>query len=284
MRKKIIVVWLSIIILMILLVNGNVLGSENGTTKNDGDYHTEYNGTIQGSSNAVSGEPWSSATQTFPVDVGAKSAVITVSSDKDVDLYIYDPEGNLVASSATAETTETAELNSSELSLTGEWDAKIYHYSVVPQPYNSAEYHLVIDVYYSISNQKPTITITFPSEGDSITNRITITGTAEDTDGTVQKVEVKIDNGSWADATGTTLWSYQWDTTLVSNSEHTIYARSFDGRDHSTIQSVTVNVNNKKVDGKVGLIPAFELIYLISALSFVLAFKGRKKNGKTVWH
>ncbi|MDI6917719.1 MAG: Ig-like domain-containing protein [Thermoplasmatales archaeon] len=270
--RKIMVVWLSIIILT--LIDGNVLGDED--TTNDGNYHVEYSGTIEGSSPSITFS-MASDTKTFPVNVYAKNAVITVSSDKDMDLYVYNPDGDLVAKSVTANIIETVELNSSELSLTGEWDAMIHHYSAIANPYNSAEYHLVIDVYYQIPNQKPTVTIISPSENDSVANTITITGTANDTDGIVQKVEIKIDAGSWVNATGTTSWSYKWDTTTVSNGEHTIYARSFDGANYSTMQSVTVNVGNEKEDGGVAFIPAFELISLISAFCLALAFKRRKK-------
>jgi len=270
--KKIMVVWLSIVILT--LIGGNVLGDED--TTNDGNYHVEYTGTIEGSSPSITFF-MASDTKTFPVDVYAKNAVITVSSDKDIDLYVYNPDGDLVAKSVTANITETVELSSSELSLTGEWEVVIHHYSVINNPFNSAEYHLVIDIYYMIPNQKPTVTIISPSGNDSVADTITITGTANDTDGTVQKVEIKIDAGSWSNATGTTSWSHRWDTTTVSNGEHTIYARSFDGANYSTMQSITVNVSNEKKDGGVALIPSFELIYLISALCLALALKRRKR-------
>jgi len=79
--RKIMVVWLSIIILMMGLVNGNALGSEN-----DGNYPVEYNGTIEGSSPSIIPFSMASDTKIFPVDAYAKSAVITVSSDKDVDV------------------------------------------------------------------------------------------------------------------------------------------------------------------------------------------------------
>ncbi|MCD6512324.1 MAG: right-handed parallel beta-helix repeat-containing protein, partial [Thermoplasmata archaeon] len=97
------------------------------------------------------------------------------------------------------------------------------------------------------SNQPPTITITSPSNGATVSGTVTIQGTAGDSDGTVQKVEVKIDNGAWTQATGTTEWSYSLNTTVLSNGEHTIYARSFDGADYSSSASITINIfNNHK--------------------------------------
>jgi len=93
-------------------------------------------------------------------------------------------------------------------------------------------------------NEPPAVTIVSPSEGDVVSGIVTIEGTASDADGTVELVEVKIDDGNWQQATGTSSWSYSWDTTLYSNGEHTIYARAFDGTDYSNIASVNVTVNN----------------------------------------
>jgi len=93
-------------------------------------------------------------------------------------------------------------------------------------------------------NEKPTVAITSPSDGATLSGTANIQGTASDTDGTVQLVQIKIDSGAWIEATGTTSWSYSWDTTAVANGSHTIYARSYDGTDYSSIDSVTVTINN----------------------------------------
>ncbi|MCG2826174.1 MAG: PKD domain-containing protein [Thermoplasmatales archaeon] len=93
-------------------------------------------------------------------------------------------------------------------------------------------------------NQKPTTMITYPLEDDTVANTITITGNANDTDGTLQKVEIKIDEGSWQGATGAASWTFNWNTTTISNGSHTIYARSYDGFEYSDIVMVNVTVNN----------------------------------------
>jgi len=94
-------------------------------------------------------------------------------------------------------------------------------------------------------NEVPTVLITSPLQGMSLTGSVVITGTAEDTDGTIQDVSIAIDEGAWTTVTGTTTWSYMWDTVLVPNGEHIIYLRSFDGKEYSEIASVTVGVSNK---------------------------------------
>jgi len=93
------------------------------------------------------------------------------------------------------------------------------------------------------TNQPPTVTITSPSEGANIIGNITITGTASDTDGSVQSVFVKIDSDSWQLATGTTSWSYAYNTTGLSDGTHTVYAKSFDGKDYSTEAQVNITFN-----------------------------------------
>jgi hypothetical protein len=93
-------------------------------------------------------------------------------------------------------------------------------------------------------NTPPTVTITAPSDGATVSGSVSITGTAADTDGTVTLVQVRIDGGSWLTATGTTSWTRSWDTTGVSDISHTIDARSFDGTDYSALDSVTVTVDN----------------------------------------
>jgi len=117
------------------------------------------------------------------------------------------------------------------------------HFSAIPSP--------------PPQNQPPTVAITSPSDGATLSGAITIHGTASDADGTVQSVQVKIDSGAWIEATGTTSWSYSWNTTTVANGSHTIYARAYDGTDYSSIDSVTVNVNNIPLNHK----PTVEIIF-----------------------
>jgi len=93
-------------------------------------------------------------------------------------------------------------------------------------------------------NELPTVTITHPLNGTTISGTITIQGTASDSDGEVQTVQVKIDDNAWKTASGTTSWSYGWDTTKVSNGAHSVYARSHDGRNYSSIYSVGITVDN----------------------------------------
>jgi hypothetical protein len=95
-------------------------------------------------------------------------------------------------------------------------------------------------------NKKPIVTITYPYDGTTIARLVMISGTASDADeeDNISSVEVKIGDNDWATATGTTLWSYDWTTYTVENGRYTISARSYDGKDYSAIESITLTVNN----------------------------------------
>lgn len=95
-----------------------------------------------------------------------------------------------------------------------------------------------------VTNIPPTVEITYPDEGEAVSGTINIIGKADDADGVVEYVEVKIDDEAWETASGTTNWAYLWDTNLFADGAHTIYARSYDGEDYSNVYMVNVTVFN----------------------------------------
>ncbi len=95
-----------------------------------------------------------------------------------------------------------------------------------------------VDANADVTNAVPTVTLDNPHDGDKIPRAdgsVTINGTAADSDGTVQLVQVKIDRGYWQNASGTDSWSYVWNITDVPFGWHHIMARSYDGTDFSNI-------------------------------------------------
>lgn len=93
----------------------------------------------------------------------------------------------------------------------------------------------------------PTVDITSPLKGDDVSGTVSIIGNANDADGNVQKVEIKIDDGNWFTAAGTTNWNYNWDTLTIINGMHTIEVRSYDGEFYSNIASINVYVKNSDI-------------------------------------
>ena len=107
------------------------------------------------------------------------------------------------------------------------------------------------------ANQAPTVTFTAPATGATVSGSVTIGGTAGD-DAGVAKVEVRVDGGAYATATGTTNWSTAFNSTAVSNGTHTLTARATDTAGLTTTASISVNVLNGTSSGTTaqGTIPA----------------------------
>jgi parallel beta-helix repeat protein len=130
---------------------------------------------------------------------------------------------------------------------TGLTNGETYYYQVtasnaVGEGERSSEVSAVPSV--TPPNQAPSCSLTAPSSGDTIKDRFAVMGTASDPDGTIEYVEIRIGNGGWTKALGTTSWSYDLDTTIFSDGGHTIYARSFDGTDYSGLDAQTVTIRN----------------------------------------
>ena len=89
----------------------------------------------------------------------------------------------------------------------------------------------------------PIVTVSFPAEGAVLQGRVVVNGTAWD-DAEVLGVYVRIDDGAWDPASGTELWSYQWDTTKVANGTHRISVKASDRVQSSIEVSVNVTVAN----------------------------------------
>ncbi len=133
-------------------------------------------------------------------------------------------------------------------------------------------------------NHRPSCAIGAPSPQQIIAGAYTVSGTAFDPELLVEMVEVKIDGGPWAQANGTTTWSYEWVTAIVADGNHTIYARSYDESNYSDEVSVTVVVDNAvpPPDGEESIFEQawfwalFVLIVVLVVLIAVLFLKKRK--------
>ncbi|RLF57846.1 MAG: hypothetical protein DRN25_05940, partial [Thermoplasmata archaeon] len=111
-----------------------------------------------------------------------------------------------------------------------------------------------------IPNAKPGVAILSPSDGAEISDTVTITGNATDSDGYVVQVQVRIDDDPWQNATfsnETGEWNYDLDTTTLPNGVYRIEARSFDGIDYSDIAVINVIINNLGANWR----PTVEIIY-----------------------
>jgi hypothetical protein len=93
-------------------------------------------------------------------------------------------------------------------------------------------------------NDPPTTTITTSPPDEEVKGIFEISGSASDNDGTIERIEMKIDDGVWFVIGNDSSWKYDLDTTTLSNGDHTIYTRAYDGEDYSEEESITVTVAN----------------------------------------
>jgi parallel beta-helix repeat protein len=131
-------------------------------------------------------------------------------------------------------------------------------------------------------NEIPTIEIVTPFNDVRWYGTATISGTASDSDGEVERVEIRFNDGSWIEVNGTTDWTYEVDTKELPNGEMVIYARSFDGENYSKEVNVTVNVDNPTSVKEKGLLEepgfwvGFIFLMLILLLIIFMLLKKRK--------
>ncbi|UCE38003.1 MAG: VCBS repeat-containing protein [Thermoplasmata archaeon] len=134
------------------------------------------------------------------------------------------------------------------------------------------------------TNQKPTVEIISPDDGERVSGILTISGTATDLDGEVVEVQIRIDDGAWESAQGTSDWSFQLDTNLYSKGEHIITVRASDGEENSEEISFSIVIFQKGEDGDedppafliIGLVVIVILVVLV--LSFALGMPPKKKE------
>lgn len=88
----------------------------------------------------------------------------------------------------------------------------------------------------------PTVRITTPAPNASVSGTITINATAADTGG-VTKVELYV-NSSLLSADTTSPYTFQWDTTKVSNGAQLLTAKAYDAAGNVGVDSFKVSVEN----------------------------------------
>lgn len=94
---------------------------------------------------------------------------------------------------------------------------------------------------------RPTVSVSSPASGATVSGTITVAGTASD-DVSVSGVDVSVDGVAVGRAGGTTSWSIALDTTRYANGSRTISVVAFDGSGNTGSAAVTVTVQNAVAD------------------------------------
>jgi parallel beta-helix repeat protein len=89
----------------------------------------------------------------------------------------------------------------------------------------------------------PRVTIDSPAAGTTISSKVTVAGTAADRDG-IASVKLSIDGGTAQPVSGTTSWTFAFDTTSVVDGSHTITATATDNVGQVGAVQIGVTVSN----------------------------------------
>lgn len=121
----------------------------------------------------------------------------------------------------------------------------------------------------------PTVAITWPTNGASVSGTVTVSGTAAD-NVAVSLVQVSIDNGSFSNAaSGTTSWSFSLDTASLSNASHTLVAEATDSSGHTaTSGTISFTVNNAGGTGNTVTVDSSVVYQQIDGFGASSAFTG----------
>jgi Bacterial Ig domain/Putative Ig domain/Immunoglobulin domain/Right handed beta helix region len=96
----------------------------------------------------------------------------------------------------------------------------------------------------NVGNPVVSVAIASPANNATVSGSVTVSGTASDTV-SVSSVQVSVDNGAYSNASGTTNWSYSFNTASLSNGSHTLTAKATDAAGLFAISSVlNISVSN----------------------------------------
>ena len=135
----------------------------------------------------------------------------------------------------------------------------------------------------SVVRARPHCLIDSPGDGERVTGRMAVTGTAAKGVLEVTRVEVRLDGGPWLRAYGTSQWRLELDTFRLKNGEHRVEARSDDGMSYSEVQSLVVSVYNPTGDVSVDGPPWSASLCLILSLALLGVKMGLDTRRRRQW-
>src|SRR5947199_6034312 len=104
----------------------------------------------------------------------------------------------------------------------------------------SASASLSINV---VTAAAPSVSISSPANGATVSGTTTVSGVASD-GLAITSVQLSVDGGTFANASGTTNWSFSLNTNSLSNGPHTLSAKVNDSTGSATSPLVNFSVNN----------------------------------------
>jgi predicted dithiol-disulfide oxidoreductase (DUF899 family) len=104
-----------------------------------------------------------------------------------------------------------------------------------------------VTVNNTVANVPPTVSVTAPANGSTVSgSSVSLAANAADTDGSVSKVDFKVDGVTvGTDTSSAGGWTFNWNSTTATTGAHTITATATDNQNATTTSTViTITVNN----------------------------------------
>lgn len=139
------------------------------------------------------------------------------------------------------------------------------------------------DVYNTseFGNLRPAVALLLPEAGSVLSGDVIVAGRSRDPEGANPRVEIRVDNGTWEAANGTTSWSHALGTSGLSEGPHVISTRSYDGVDYSQEDRVEVLVENTVPGAPIDLFViatvAAIAVLATGAAVFAIVMRNRRK-------
>ncbi len=130
------------------------------------------------------------------------------------------------------------------------------------------------------ANDPPTVSITSPTPGQVLKGYVEFSGTASDDQGVV-RVEVRVDNGAWEEAVGTTQWRFDYNADGQRAGAHTLRVRAVDSAGaYSTEALVEFDIEEKKKQDDSPGPGAFMALVAMAAIALVATGAARRRRGR----
>ena len=178
----------------------------------------------------------------------------TAADDGTVDLVEYSIDGG-AWTVATGKAAWTAQLDTKTLT-SGAHTLKVRSFD---GEFYSSEQSVTFT-----SDQPPTVSLTGHTAGQKYKDKVALAGKATD-DLSLQRIEVRVDNGTWTQAQGTTDWTYSVPTSGLKAGTHDLEVRSYDGAQYSAPVKTTF-VYEKTAKKSPGFGPLVALMAILAAV------------------
>ena len=143
---------------------------------------------------------------------------------------------------------------------------------------NSSNYYS----YSVIDSTDPDLEITNPTDGEEVSDVVTITVTATDPGSGITSVRIFIDGSEVTELTSTP-FTYAWDTTLVLDGAHDISVTAYDNAGNDVTVTISVTVINApiftpQIPVEIIIVGGIVTIVVVASAGFIL-FRRRRKWG-----